>query len=135
MDLGQRRPEGKLPICPQGPGAPVLATPTPHFQNKQSKGPWLWLATWLYLQKPRGGAKRKPGSMGNQNLAAGRRCTPCFMSSTPCGLPGSPYFSSATCDPRSSCKKVRIRVPLFSVVYFSRGTLPQQRIKGHYWGT
>ena len=24
--------------------------------------------------------------------------------------------------------------PLFSVVYFSRGTLPQKRVKGHYWG-
>ena len=23
----------------------------------------------------------------------------------------------------------------FSVVYFSRGTLPKKRVKGHYWGT
>ena len=38
---------------------------------------------------------------------------------------------------RSSSREVRIRVPgtLFSVVYFSRGTLPKKRVKGHYWGT
>ena len=30
--------------------------------------------------------------------------------------------------PRSSSREVRIRVPFFSVVYFSRGTL----VKGHY---
>ena len=37
--------------------------------------------------------------------------------------------------PRSSSGDVIIRVPLFSVVYFSRGTLPQERVKGHYWRT
>ena len=31
--------------------------------------------------------------------------------------------------------EVRIRVPFFSVVFFSRGTLTQKRVKGHYWGT
>ena len=34
----------------------------------------------------------------------------------------------------SSSREVRIRVPfLFSVVYFSRGTLPKKGAKGHYW--
>ena len=36
---------------------------------------------------------------------------------------------------RSSSSEVRIRVPFLSVVYFSRGTLPKKRVKGHYWGT
>ena len=31
---------------------------------------------------------------------------------------------------RSSSREVRIRVPTFSVVYFSRGTLPKKRVKG-----
>ena len=31
--------------------------------------------------------------------------------------------------PRSYSREVRIRVPVFSVVYFSRGTLPQKREK------
>ena len=34
---------------------------------------------------------------------------------------------------RSSNREVRIRVPFFSVVYFSRGTLPRGK-KKHYWG-
>ena len=40
--------------------------------------------------------------------------------------------------PWSSRGEVRIRVPFFSVVCFSRGTLPTKKrtaIKGHYWGT
>ena len=32
--------------------------------------------------------------------------------------------------PRSSSREVRIRVPLFSVIYFSRGTLPKKGSKG-----
>ena len=35
----------------------------------------------------------------------------------------------------SSSREVRIRVPFFPVVYFSRGTLPPKRVKGHDWGT
>ena len=35
---------------------------------------------------------------------------------------------------RSSSKEVRIKVTFFSVVYFSRATLHQKRVKGHYWG-
>ena len=33
--------------------------------------------------------------------------------------------------------EVRIRAPdsFSSVVYFSRGTLPPKRVKGHYWGS
>ena len=31
--------------------------------------------------------------------------------------------------------EVGIGVPFFSVVYVSRGTLPQKRVKGHYWET
>ena len=31
--------------------------------------------------------------------------------------------------------EVRIRLPDFVSVYFSKGTLPQQTVKGHYWGT
>ena len=52
---------------------------------------------------------------------------------------GSSFFSGLSADaksltrglnktPRSSSREVRIRVPfLFSVVYFSRGTLPPKR--------
>ena len=38
---------------------------------------------------------------------------------------------------RSSSRELRIRVPLFSVVYFSKGTLPPQKketVKGHRAG-
>ena len=36
---------------------------------------------------------------------------------------------------RSSSREVRIRVPdFFPVVYFSRGALPQKRVKGHLAG-
>ena len=31
--------------------------------------------------------------------------------------------------------EVRIRVPSFCAVDFSRRTLPQERVKGHHWGT
>ena len=37
--------------------------------------------------------------------------------------------------PQSSSREVRIRVPTFSVVNFSRGTLPKKRGKRHYCGT
>ena len=33
---------------------------------------------------------------------------------------------SSTCSPRSSSGELRIRVPFFSLVYFSRGTLPKK---------
>ena len=36
--------------------------------------------------------------------------------------------------PRSSSREVRIRVPTFVCVYFSRRTLPQKRVTGHYGG-
>ena len=37
---------------------------------------------------------------------------------------------------KEGTREVRIRLPTFvQDVYFSRGTLPQKRAKGHYWGT
>ena len=38
------------------------------------------------------------------------------------------------CFTRSSSREVRIRVPFFSVVYFSRGTLPPKKGKRELLG-
>ena len=43
------------------------------------------------------------------------------------------FFRATTT--RSSSREARIRVPtFFRKVYFSRETLPQTRVEGHYWG-
>ena len=34
---------------------------------------------------------------------------------------------------RPSSREVRIRVPFSSLLFLRRGTLPQKRVKGHYW--
>ena len=57
---------------------------------------------------------------------------PCQLSDTKRNEEVTKYTSKS----RSSSREVRVRVPFFSVVYFSRGILPQKRgEKGNYWGT
>ena len=51
------------------------------------------------------------------------------------GVLGTGPLNDPPTFPRSSSREDRIRVPLLSVFYFSTGTLPQERIKGQYWGT
>ena len=54
-----------------------------------------------------------------------------------CHLPESPspeYFRRPKTKARFFSREVRIRVPFFGFVYFSRGTLPTKKGKGHYLG-
>ena len=46
-----------------------------------------------------------------------------------------PMFISGQKETRSSSREVRIRVPIFCIVYFSRGTLPEKRNKKRSKGT
>ena len=74
----------------------------------------------------------KPPLLGWGTGTSGRRPTRAEL--VACGMRYTVKVTPFT-STRSSSREVRIRLAFLYVAYFSRGTLSQKSVKGHYWGT
>ena len=100
-----------------------------HVQNCQNVGQIVGHGLRIRPLRPRG--RWSSGGWRRRNLQ--------MFPDEPTGhgepLPSQANFTYATTRSSSVEGGKKLWYQLSSVVYFSRGFLPQKRVKGHYWGT